>query len=62
MEPQAGAERKDSGPSLRPENRLSFDFCELSADQLLESTPHSYKNDYRINKKNPRRYAFNQKP
>jgi hypothetical protein len=26
-------------------NRLSFDFCELRADQLLESTPISFHED-----------------
>ena len=41
-EAQAGDERKPDG---HPQNRLSFDFCELSADQLLESTPVSYKID-----------------
>lgn len=44
-EAQAGDERKDYAPPVKPENRLSFDFCELSADQLLESTPASYRND-----------------
>lgn len=29
--------------------RLSFDFCELNADQLLESTPQSYRVEYVTN-------------
>ena len=36
---------KEEQPATKNENRLSFDFCELSADHLLESTPVSYKND-----------------
>ena len=61
MEAQSGSERKDNGPPLKVENRLSFDFCELSADQLLESTPHSYKDDYKVKKKQPKHFAFNEK-
>lgn len=45
IEAQAGAERKQEAPPTKMENRLSFDFCELSADQLLESTPASYRID-----------------
>lgn len=44
-EAQSGNQCKDEPVSNKPENRLSFDFCELSADQLLESTPVSYRND-----------------
>lgn len=44
-DPQSGNEYKEQVVNQTPENRLSFDFCELSADQLLESTPFSYKND-----------------
>lgn len=43
-EAQGGDERKEAPPP-KPESRLSFDFCELTADQLLESTPASYRND-----------------
>jgi hypothetical protein len=44
-DPQSGNEYKEQIVNHKPENRLSFDFCELSADQLLESTPVSYRND-----------------
>lgn len=41
------------------ENRLSFDFCELDADQMLESTPHSYRNEYRCSSKVLKQFVFN---
>lgn len=43
QEAQAGDERRQEKPhNGRSEARLSFDFYELSADQLLESTPISF--------------------
>jgi len=56
---KALCEKKDQGGPVKAENRLSFDFCELNADQLLESTPHSYKVDYKTHKKERRHFAFN---
>jgi len=43
--PQSGSQMKEEHCGNKNEGRLSFDFCELSADQLLESTPASYRND-----------------
>lgn len=40
-------EKKEQGGQVKSENRLSFDFCELNAEHLLESTPYSYKMEYK---------------
>lgn len=40
-------ENKEQGGQTNTENRLSFDFYELNAEQLLESTPYSYKMEYK---------------
>jgi len=56
---QSGGEKTDNKVQPKAENRLSFDFCELNADQLLESTPQSYGNEYRSNQKNPKQFVFN---
>jgi hypothetical protein len=45
FESAMGQHAKEEQSATKNENRLSFDFCELSADHLLESTPVSYKND-----------------
>lgn len=52
-------EQREQVSATKGENRLSFDFCELNADQLLESTPHSYRMDYKYKKKDGRQSAFN---
>lgn len=52
-------EHKEHASGAKNENRLSFDFCELNADQLLESTPHSYKMDYKYKEKSRKQFAFN---
>jgi len=43
-EPKQDNEQDDKVPP-RIGSRLSFDFCELRADQLLESTPISFHED-----------------
>jgi hypothetical protein len=50
-DPQSGNAPKKCQPSLRVENRWSFDFYELNADQLLESTPISYRAYFKTNQK-----------
>lgn len=52
-------EKEEQNPKQQNENRLSFDFCELDADLMLESTPHSYRNEYRCSSKVPNQYVFN---
>lgn len=50
-DPQSGNAPKKCQPSLRVENRWSFDFYELNAEQLMESTPVSYRAYYKMNQK-----------
>lgn len=50
-DPQSGNASKKCQSQLRVENRWSFDFYELNADQLLESTPISYRAYFKTNQK-----------
>lgn len=44
-EPKQDNEQDEDKTPQRIGSRLSFDFCELRADQLLESTPISFHED-----------------
>lgn len=44
-------------PATKMESRMSFDFYELNADQLLESTPHSYRHEFKSKQREPNEFG-----